>query len=186
MDALTALHTRVSCPKLIDPAPRGRVLENIQKAAFRAADHGRMRPWRFLIIEGEGRSKLGKLLVQAQRDKKGEDLSERQQEQLRCKPLRAPMIMVVIASLKENEKVPEIEQIISAGAAAQNMITAAFAQGVGSIWRSGDAVFDPTVMAGLGLKQNEKIVGFLYLGTMPVDGLKAPELAIEDYFQDWP
>lgn len=185
MDALSALHGRVSCPRLVDPAPSGEVLENIQKAAFRAADHARMRPWRFLVIDGEARNKLGKLFVKAQESKE-DGLTDKQIERITSKPLRAPMIIVAIASIKQNPKVPEIEQIISAGATAQNMITAAYAQGVGAIWRTGDVAYDQTVMNGLGLSENEKIVGFLYLGTIPVDGLEAPELEVSDYFQSWP
>lgn len=185
MDALSALHGRVSCPRLVDPAPSDEVLENIQKAAFRAADHARMRPWRFLVIEREARNELGKLFVRAQ-EHKGEMLTDKQIERITSKPLRAPMIIVAIASIKQNKKVPEIEQIISAGAAAQNMITAAYAQGVGAIWRTGDVAYDQTVKDGLGLTTNEKIVGFLYLGTVPVDGLEAPKLEVSDYFQTWP
>ena len=185
MDALRALHGRVSCPKLIDPAPSGEVLENIQKAAFRAADHARMRPWRFLIIDGEGRKQLGQLFIAAQ-EAQGETLTDKQKERIASKPLRAPMIIVVVVSPKENPKVPEVEQIISAGAAAQNMITAAFAQGVGAIWRTGDIAYNRTVMDGLALSENEKIVGFLYLGAMPVEGLEPPELVIDDHFQNWP
>lgn len=185
MDALSALHGRVSCPRLIEPAPQGETLRNIQKAAFRAADHARMRPWRFLILEGESRNKLGELFIKAA-SAKGEELTEKQKERVARKPLRAPMIIVVIASLKQNPKVPDIEQVISAGAAAQNMITAAYAQGVGAIWRTGDVAYDQIVMDGFGLSENEQIVGFLYLGTMPVDGLEAPVLEVDDYFQVWP
>tara|TARA_R110001592_G_scaffold116143_1_gene317208 strand:- start:11823 stop:12383 length:561 start_codon:yes stop_codon:yes gene_type:complete len=185
MDALSALHGRVSCPRLIDPAPEDDVLKNIQKAAFRAADHGRLRPWRFLVIEREGRNQLGDLFI-ASAESCGDELTDKQRERIAKKPLRAPMIVVVIASIRDNPKVPEIEQIISAGAAAQNMITAAYAQGVGAIWRTGSLAYDKVVMAGLGLSDSEKIVGFLYLGTVPVKGLEAPELQTEDYFQSWP
>ena len=94
--------------------------------------------------------------------------------------------MVVIASPKENPKVPEIEQWLSAGAAAQNMITAAYAQGVGAVWRTGDYAYDPSVMAGLGLSDAERIIGFLYLGTVQIAPPEAPETAIDDYFQSWP
>ena len=66
MDALQALHQRVSAPRLSEPAPKGDILANIQRAAFRAADHARMRPWRFLIIEGEGRQALGELFVRSE------------------------------------------------------------------------------------------------------------------------
>jgi nitroreductase len=185
MDALSALHGRVSCPRLIEPAPKGETLRNIQKAAFRAADHGRMRPWRFLMLEGDSKNKLGELFIKAA-SSKSEELTDKQKQRIASKPLRAPMIMIVIASLKQNPKVPDIEQIISAGAAAQNMITAAYAQGVGAIWRTGDIAYDQIVMDGLGLSENEQIVGFLYLGTMPVNGLKAPVLEVDDYFQTWP
>ncbi len=185
MDALSALHGRVSCPRLIDPAPQGETLRNIQKAAFRAADHARMRPWRFLMLEGDSRDKLGELFIKAA-SYKSEELTDKQKQRIASKPLRAPMIMVVIASLKQNPKVPDIEQIISAGATAQNMITAAYAQGIGAIWRTGDVAYDQIVMDGLGLSENEQIVGFLYSGTMPVDGLEAPVLEVNDYFQNWP
>lgn len=185
MDALQALHQRVSAPRLSEPAPKGDILANIQRAAFRAADHARMRPWRFLIIEGEGRQALGELFVRSE-EQQGAVLSDKARQRIAERPLRAPMVMVVIASPKENPKVPEIEQWLSAGAAAQNMITAAYAQGVGAVWRTGDYAYDPNVMAGLGLSDAERIIGFLYLGTVQIAPPKAPETAIDEYFQCWP
>ncbi|MEP3856625.1 MAG: nitroreductase family protein [Porticoccus sp.] len=185
MDALQALHQRVSAPRLSEPAPKGDILANIQRAAFRAADHARMRPWRFLIIEGEGRQALGELFVRSE-EQQGAVLSDKARQRIAERPLRAPMVMVVIASPKENPKVPEIEQWLSAGAAAQNMITAAYAQGIGAVWRTGDYAYDPYVMAGLGLSDAERIIGFLYLGTVQIAPPEAPETAIADYFQSWP
>lgn len=185
MDALQALHQRVSVPRLSEPAPKGDILANIQRAAFRAADHARMRPWRFLIIEGEGRQALGELFVRSE-EQQGAELSDKARQRIAERPLRAPMVMVVIASPKENPKVPEFEQWLSAGAAAQNMITAAYAQGVGAVWRTGDYAYDPSVMAGLGLSDAERIIGFLYLGTVQIAPPEAPETAIDDYFQCWP
>lgn len=185
MDALTALHERVSAPRLTDPAPAGEVLANIQKAAFRAADHARMRPWRFLVLEGEGLNALGELFARAEA-KNNPSLTDKERERALQKPLRAPMVIVAIASPKENPKVPEIEQVLSTGAAVQNMITAAYAQNIGAIWRTGGYAYDETVMAGLGLNKEEKIVGFLYLGTMVFTPPPAPEAEITDYFQSWP
>ena len=185
MDALQALHQRVSVPRLSEPAPKGDILANIQRAAFRAADHARMRPWRFLIVEGEGRQALGELFVRSE-EQQGAVLSDKARQRIAERPLRAPMVMVVIASPKENPKVPEIEQWLSAGAAAQNMITAAYAQGIGAVWRTGDYAYDPYVMAGLGLSDAERIIGFLYLGTVQISPPEAPETAIDDYFQCWP
>ncbi|WP_461521231.1 nitroreductase family protein [Porticoccus sp.] len=185
MDALKALHERVSAPRLSAPPPSGDVLANIQKAAFRAADHGRMRPWRFLVLEGEGLNALGELFVRAE-ETKNVALSDKERERALARPLRAPMVIVAIASPKLNQKVPEIEQVISTGAAVQNMITAAYAQNVGAIWRTGDYAYDKVVMAGLGLQEAEKIVGFLYLGTMDFMPPPAPEAAVSEYFQSWP
>ena len=185
MDALQALHQRVSVPRLSEPSPKGDILANIQRAAFRAADHARMRPWRFLIVEGEGRQALVELFVRSE-EQQGAVLSDKARQRIAERPLRAPMVMVVIASPKENPKVPEIEQWLSAGAAAQNMITAAYAQGIGAVWRTGDYAYDPSVMAGLGLSDAERIIGFLYLGTVQIAPPEAPETAIADYFQSWP
>ncbi|MEH6466228.1 MAG: nitroreductase family protein [Porticoccus sp.] len=185
MDALNALQGRVSSPRLSEPAPQGDILENIKKAAFRAADHGRMRPWRFLLIEGQGLIELGQLLVKSSEDR-GEVLTDKGRERMIARPQRAPMIVVVIVSPRENPKVPEIEQTISAGAAAQNMITAAYAQGVGAIWRTGDLAYDSTIMKGLGLENSERIIGFLYLGTVQGKVPEAPEPDLREYFQTWP
>lgn len=185
MDALKALHERVSAPRLAAPAPCGEILANIQKAAFRAADHGRMRPWRFLVLEGDGLVALGELFARAEEVKQA-GISDKERERAIGRPLRAPMVIVAIASPKANAKVPEIEQVISTGAAVQNMITAAYAQNVGAIWRTGDYAYDPTVMAGLGLAEGEKIVGFLYLGTLEFTPPPAPEAVTSEYFQSWP
>ncbi len=184
MDALEALHSRSSIPKLAEPVPAQEILDNIYKAAFRAADHAVLRPWRFLIIRGDSLDRLGKLFVEAALAK-DPDFSVEGQQKLRRKPRRAPLIIVSIACIKEHPKVPPIEQDLSAGAATQNMLLAAHAQGVGAMWRTGSMAYSSVVMNGLGLKQNEKIIGFLYLGT--IDGatkqLHTPDL--KQYFVDW-
>ena len=165
MDAIVALHSRVSQPALTSPAPSGQAWDDIAKAALRAADHAMLRPWRFLVLEGEDLHRLGELFVTA-RLAIEPDLSERELRRTRSRPLRAPMVIVAIASPKANTKVPEIEQILSAGAAVQNLINAAHAQGFGAMWRTGDFAYDPAVKAGLGLHAEERIVGFVYLGTV--------------------
>ena len=164
MDAIKALHNRVSSIRLTEPGPTKKVLDNIKKAALRAADHGRLRPWRFLVIEGEDRKKLGDLFVVAEKQKT-KDLPQKIKEISEKKALRAPTIIVVIACIKEHPRVPEIEQLISAGAAAQNMLNAAYSQKIGAIWRTGEAAYSSVFSAGLNLTINEKIIGFLYLGT---------------------
>ena len=185
MDALDALHQRVSVSKLTAPGPTAEQREAICKAALRAADHGQLCPWRFLVIEGEGLDALGELFcAAAMSDDPG--LIPEVCESYRKMPRRAPMIIVAIAVCQVNPKVPEVEQIISAGAAAQNMITAAYALGLGTIWRTGAMAYHPRVMRGLGLQENEQIVGYLYIGT-PISPMgKARQRPTNDFFAPWP
>ena len=186
MDALVALQNRASSPRLIEPGPTIEALEEIKKSALRAADHCRLRPWRFLVIEGDSRKKLGELFIATEKQKIS-NVTENKCELLAKKAMRAPTIVIVIASLKQHPVVPEIEQIISAGAAAQNMLNAAYAMGLGAVWRTGEVAYDMNFSAGLGLGISEKIIGFLYLGTIPVGReTNASKINTNDYFKDWP
>ncbi len=184
MEAITALHSRVSQPVLVAPAPTGATLDNIKRAALRAADHAMLRPWRFLVIEGEGRHRLGELFVRSREAREGA-LPERERERTLGRPLRAPLLIVAIAACRTNTKVPVVEQLLSAGAAAQNMLNAAHAQGVGAMWRTGDFAYDPVVKAGLGVSDAEHIVGFLYLGT--VSEPRSPQAPLDParFFVPW-
>lgn len=172
MDALDALHQRVSAPKLQAPAPSQSQRQALYQAATRAADHGMMQPWRFLEVEDQGLEALGELFLEAALSD-NPDLPEAAREATKSKPQRAPLILVAIASCKDNPKVPHIEQIISAGAAVQNMLNAAFAQGLGAYWRTGGMAYHPIVRQGLGLKNGEELIGFVYLGT-PAKPFRTP------------
>lgn len=185
MDALTALQNRVSVSKLTEPAPTLEQLTQLFKAAVRAADHGNMRPWRFLVIQGEGLVRLGELFAQVAQENKS-DITESELARFRSLPLRAPMIIVSIAQCRENPKVPRIEQIISAGAATQNLINAAFAMQLGAIWKTGEMAYDPKVKNALGLQSQEEIIGFIYLGTPAVPIHTPREQNPSDFFSDWP
>jgi nitroreductase len=184
MDALEALHSRSSYPRLDDPVPGDRIMQNIYKAAMRAADHALLKPWRFLVIKGESRNRLGDLFVDAARAD-NDDIDEAKIDKIRSKPLRAPLLVVSIATQQEHRKVPAIEQDLSAAAATQNMLTAAYAQGVGAIWRTGSMAYHPLVEKGLGLRNNEKIIGFIYFGTIKSPQKKMFNTNPIDYFQDW-
>jgi len=184
MDALDALHQRSSVPRLNDPPPSQQQLENIYKAAFSAADHAVLRPWRFLVVKGASRNKLGSLFVKAGVAKDA-SLDSTAREKLSRKPLRAPLILICISSFKPHPKVPQIEQELSAGAATQNMLLAAFAQGLGAMWRTGSMAYDPIVKNGLGLTSEENIIGFLYIGTIDGGTKQLSEPDIQSHFQDW-
>lgn len=184
VDALTALLHRRSEATLGEPAPDGEVLANIQRAALTAADHATLRPWRFLVIRGTARERLGELFVRGREAVEGE-LSARERERTQGRPLRAPLVIVAIGAPRQDAKVPEIEQLLSAGAAVQNLLNAAYAQGVGAIWRTGGFAYDPVVKAGLGLGAGEHILGFLYLGTVIAPRPPRPTLDPGDFFREW-
>ena len=164
MDALNLLHKRVSAPVLLEPAPTKAQLEMIFRAAIRSPDHGAISPWRCLVIEGDARHKLGELFIKAMTVKEGV-LTEEKRLKLAKMPLRAPTILVVVGSPQAHPKVPESEQLLTAGCVAHSVLLAAYAQGLGAIWRTGELAFDETVKCELGLSSDEHITGFIYLGT---------------------
>ncbi|TDN64441.1 NAD(P)H nitroreductase [Scandinavium goeteborgense] len=162
MDALELLVNRRSASRLAEPAPAGEQLENILRAGLRAPDHGTLQPWQFFVIEGEGRARFSQLLekgaVNAGQDDKAIDKA-------RNAPFRAPLIIAVVAKCTPDHKVPVWEQEMSAGCAVMAMQMAAVAQGFNGIWRSGALTESPVVRDGLQCREQDKIVGFLYLGT---------------------
>lgn len=189
LDALTLLHTRNSSPRLSEPAPDSDALDLMLKAAFRAPDHARLRPWRFLKVAGDGRIKLGEIFansVQKAALHSGESApTERELAKLKSQPLRAPLILIAIATIKEHPKVPRTEQLISAGCAAHSILLAAHALGYAGVWRTGLNAYSHYVKGDLGLSSNEEIVGFLYLGTIDGDYKILPEMEINEYCRSW-
>jgi nitroreductase len=183
MNTLEVLHTRSSIGKLSAPAPQGDALANILKAAVRASDHQRLHPWKFLVVEGDAREKLGKVFVDVAMQTNPAMTAEEQADMI-AKTLRAPMIIIVVAKVRPHPKVPDIEQLLSAGAAAQLMLVAAHAQGFGGMWRTGGMAYSHAVNQRLGLEQGDQIVGFLYLGTSPVVR-KPADIDYRDYTVVW-
>ncbi|SDU15211.1 nitroreductase family protein [Halopseudomonas salegens] len=184
MDALHALHGRVSVPRLTGPAPSPEQREQLFKAALRAPDHAWLRPWRFLVLEQPGLEQLGELFVQAALHDEPE-LSTERQDKLRRQPLRAPMIIVAISCRQSHPKVPASEQDLACGAAVSNMLVAAHALDLGAVWRTGEMAYHPVVRKGLGLADNEQVIAFLYLGQCLGQRKAPPELATTDFFTPW-
>lgn len=184
MEVLEALHNRVSVARLSDPAPSAWQREQMFAAALRAPDHGQLCPWRFLTIEGAARERLGELFAQALQDQAGELKLEALGKALKA-PLRAPLLVVVIACLREHPKVPELEQLQSAACAAHALLLAAHGMGLGAIWRTGTQASAPMVARGLGLATNERIVGFIYVGSIEGEKRSPRTLAPEDFVQSW-
>lgn len=180
MNALELLLERQSDSKLTTPGPSTEQLEIIKQAALRVPDHAGLKPWEFILVEGDARNKLGEIYYQAAVNK-GAD--SKVIERARELPLRAPLIIVCIAKYKPHAKVPRIEQVQSAGCAVMAMQQAAFAQGLAGVWRTGDYAHDAFVKEQLGLDEADELVGFLYLGTQCNDFKKTRNVIPGDFFK---
>ncbi|HEY3785139.1 MAG TPA: nitroreductase [Steroidobacteraceae bacterium] len=184
MQAIEALLQRHSARALGEPAPDDAALGLMLQSAVRAPDHGRLRPWRFIVIRGDGRTQLGRLLADHLRRSR-ESVSEEALERERRKALRAPVIVVVAAIVAAQAKIPAIEQILSAGAAAHGVLLSAFSLGFNGMWKTGGAAYDDTMKAALGLEPKDAIVGFLYLGTEEAAGESPPGPPWQEFVRYW-
>lgn len=171
-DVLSALEARRSAKKLTAPAPSRAELEQILRAGGNAPDHGRLRPWRFIVLSGAAREQLGELMAEGLRGKVPTATPEQLANE-RNKALRAPIIIAVAAKITRT-KIPEIEQVLSVGAAVENMFLATQALGYGVMWKTGDAAYSPQVKEYLGLVLEDHIVAFLYIGTVAVPADPTP------------
>jgi len=159
---LDPLLSRQSSNALEDPAPQGADLDLILDAGLRAPDHGRLRPWRFVLIRGEARLTFSDCLVAAARDRQA---PQAQIDRIRAWPLRTPLLIGIGAQIRAGHPIPEIEQMLSAGAAAMNMLNALHMLGYAGMWVTGANTYDPTVNAALGFQAPSRLVGFLAVGT---------------------
>lgn len=174
MDVLEAIRARRSIGRLVEPAPSEDDLRTILEAAAAAPDHGELRPFRFVVLRGDGAAAFGRVLEAAYRarcDVPDESVAQKE----RTKLGRAPLVVVVAARHQPSKKVPFVEQISAAAAATQNAMLAATALGYGSMWRTGDPAYDPRVLDALGFGPDDAIVGFLYLGTIGPEAGKPPK-----------
>jgi nitroreductase len=163
MDALEALNTRATAKTYGDTAPGKEELATVLQAAVHAPDHGRLRPWRFMLVEGDQRRKLGELLA-ASALRRVPGLSEGDLQRERDKALRAPLIIIVACRIVPGTKVPAIEQLLAAGSAAQNILLALHALGYVAAWKTGEAAYDTEVKKALGFAADDHLIGFIYTG----------------------
>ncbi|HEV8441874.1 MAG TPA: nitroreductase [Steroidobacteraceae bacterium] len=163
MDTIEALTSRHTAKAYGDMTPTRDHLDTILQAAVHAPDHGRLRPWRFMLIEGGQRRKFGDILA-ASAMRRNPALSAGDLQREHDKALRAPLIIVVTCRAVTGTKVPVIEQILAAGAAAQNILLALHNFGYAAAWKTGDAAYDPEVKKSLGLAGDDHIVAFIYAG----------------------
>jgi nitroreductase len=184
MQAIDALLERRSAKALSAPAPDEGALDLILASAAAAPDHGRLRPWRFIVIQGEGLTRFGDLLAGHLRRAHPSTPEETLQRE-RQKAFRAPMILVVAAIASPGIKIPVVEQVLSAAAAAQNVMLAAHALGFNSMWKTGGPAYDEQVKTALGLDAKDSIVGFMYLGTDASRPDRTPRPDFRDLVRHW-
>jgi nitroreductase len=165
MELSTAIETRTSAAKLGAPGPTPEHLARLLEAAARAPDHGRLRPWRFLVMDAALREKFAHAAALAKRARIPA-MTEEQFAAERDKVVRSPTLVVVACVVNRAQtKVPEIEQVIATAAAAENLFLAAHDLGYGVMWKTGAAAYDAGVKTVLGLDEADHIVGIMHLGT---------------------
>jgi nitroreductase len=165
-DALRLLLSRRSTPPagLTAPGPSPDELTTLLTIAARVPDHGKLAPWRFIVFEGEGRERAGQILVDVARAQRP-DATPEQIEAERKRMAAAPLVIAVVSTAAPHPKIPEYEQLLSAGACCQNLLIAADAMGYGASWVTNWFSYDRAALARLGVAENEKIVGIVHIGT---------------------
>jgi len=184
MDAMELLVGRESATRLASPGPDHDAMEKMFESALRAPDHGRLRPWRFVVVPEDRRERFGELMADCLRRQQPDASAEMLQRE-RDKAMRAPVIVVAAATIHRGHKIPEVEQLVSAAAAAENIMLAARAQGYGAMWKTGAPAYDAQVKQALGLDADNEIVGFLYLGTQVGGGSPAARPVVKDLVSVW-
>ncbi|WP_386813049.1 nitroreductase family protein [Lysobacter koreensis] len=149
---------------LAEPGPDQATLLRLLQSAVRVPDHGKRVPWRFLSIRGDARHALGERLAARHRER-DPDAGEALIEKDRGRFSHAPLIVVVVARLGPDPKIPEQERLLSAGCVCFALLQAAQALGYRGCWLTGWAAYDPEIARWFGLDAHEHIVGFIHLGT---------------------
>jgi len=167
MRVFDLIKRRRSIAKMTSERPTREQIELLLEAATHAPNHHKVQPWKFIVLAGNAREELGTVMAMSLADRLEETSSEKTQAILnkeRNKPLRSPVVIVVVAETPKQPKVMAIENIEATAAAVQNMLLTAEEMGLACMWRTGDAAYDPHVKQWLGLESGEHIVAFLYVG----------------------
>jgi nitroreductase len=180
------LERRRSTPArlLTGPPPDPASIERMVRLALRVPDHGKLTPWRILLLQGKPREAFAEWLL-ALRAAEQPAPSPTQLDNERQKLTSAPAILVVISRILDTERIPEQEQLLSGGCVCFSLLLAAEAEGLGAQWLTGWPAYDPAVAQRLGLAEGERILGFIHLGQRrdPRPDRVRPELSL--HFCEW-
>src|SRR2546421_10709872 len=166
MHVFDLIKRRRSIGKMTGERPTREQIEKLLEAATHAPNHHKVQPWKFIVLSGNAREELGTVMAMSLADRLEETSSEKTQAILnkeRNKPLRSPVVIVVVAETPKQPKVMAIENIEATAAAVQNMLLTAEEMGLACMWRTGDAAYDPRVKQWLGLTPEDHIVALVYL-----------------------
>ncbi|EPF71451.1 nitroreductase family protein [Acinetobacter rudis] len=177
------IHQRQSIGQLIEPAPNSEQLQRAVHAALTAPDHHRLKPTRFIVISAAQRQAFGELLAESMQAMGEQD--QTQIERVKQHPFRAPMLLLAITEVQQHPKVPEFEQLLSSGAAIENLLLSLQAQGFAAMWRSGPVVESKHLKQSLGLKEQDFISGIIYIGTAAKEIAARAPIDLTPYLSEW-
>ncbi len=183
-DATDLLLSRRSVPAFLlrEPGPSQAQIETLLTAASRVPDHGKLTPWRFILVEGEARARLADRLAETALAVEGADAEKIAGDKKR---FDAPLTVIVVSRAGPHVKIPEWEQVLSAGAVCMNLMLAAHAGGFAANWLTGRAAYDKTAADILGLADAERVAGFIYIGTAAEAPSDRPRPPLDEIVTRW-
>ncbi|MGE0629308.1 MAG: nitroreductase [Hyphomicrobiaceae bacterium] len=172
--------------ELMAPGPSASELDTILSAAARVPDHKALAPWRFIVFEGGARARFGEALAAIVQAEEKEPPSPVRLDTERQRLMGAPVVIAVVSRANDVPGAPEWEQVLSAGAACQNLVIAATALGYGVQWVTRWYAYSPAVAAHLGLAPGERIAGFIHIGTAPARQAERKRPALSEVVTRYP
>lgn len=179
MDAIEAIRSRTSVKRFSNRAVEREKIEQLLDAGVQAPNHHKVRPWRFVVVSGEAREKMGAIMAEVFRQKFPSAPPEAVQKEA-AKSLRSPVIIAVAVDKPAEPRVLEVENVCAAAAACENMLLAAQALGLGGHWRTGDSAHAPEMKRFLGFAEDQELIAFLYIGYPEVVALPPVRPGFED------
>jgi nitroreductase len=183
--AFLSARRSVKPDRLVAPGPSAEELETILTIASRVPDHKKLAPWRFIVLEGDARARLGEVVAQACVAAEKEPPSHVRLETERTRLMRAPLVIAVVSRVTVHRSAPEWEQVLSAGAACLNLCLAANALGYGTSWITEWIAYNQAIGAALNLRDGERIAGFIYVGTPTERSEERERPALSDIVTHW-
>lgn len=179
------LSRRSTVARMMDgPGPNDADLHNIMEAGMRVPDHGRLTPWRFIVIRGDARATIGNVIA-ASFKKDNPDAIDEQIEMEQERLTRAPVVVAVVSKVHKGHKIPEWEQVLSAGAACQTMLIAAQSMGYAAQWLTEWYAYDADVKVAVGVDADDEIAGFVFLGNEMADTKERARPEYDDIVSEW-